>query len=260
MTVFNRIDVPDIGRARTLRPAGRMFNRPDGAGFDVRAQDGATVIDLYDEIGFFGITAAEFRRKLDAVRTDEILVRINSPGGDVFDGIAIHNDLAAHPARVTTRVTGIAASAASEVAMAGDRIEMFESAFLMIHNAWALVIGDRNDLRGFADVLEQIDGALAAVYARRTGKTAKAISALMDAETWMAGPKAVEEGFADALVEPAGEDGTVVAWLDFLSRFRNAPEPIRAPAVAPPSEPEEMFVIPPDARAAFERLYEAMIV
>ena len=213
--IQNRIDLPRDWPSQH-RP---FFNRAAGRTFDVKNAEEVTEINLYDEIGFFGVSAAQMRRLLDQVHTAKVLLRINSPGGDVFDGIAIHNDLQAHPAEVTVRVTGIAASAASLIAMAGDRIEMFGNAFLMIHNAWALAIGDKQVMRDLADTLEQIDGALASTYAQQTGKTAKEIGKMMDAETWLNGEKAVEQGFADAVVSGAPD---AKARFD-LSGFRNLP-------------------------------------
>lgn len=224
--ICNRIDLPRDWPSRH-RP---FFNRASGRAFDVQAAEEVTEVNLYDEIGWYGVSAAQMRRLLDQVSTPRILLRINSPGGDVFDGIAIHNDLQAHPSKVTVRVTGIAASAASLIAMAGDRIEIFGNAFVMIHNAWALAIGDKADMRELADTLEQIDGALASAYARQTGKTAKEIGRMMDAETWLNGEAAVEQGFADAVV--SGEPDAK-ARFD-LSGFRNLPDSLDA---APPVQP-----------------------
>ena len=117
-------------------------------------------IDLYDEIGMFGVTAKDFRERLKATNGGDILLRINSPGGDVFDGIAIYNDLLAHPGSVTVHITGVAASAASIIAMAGRKIVMSENAFQMIHNAWGIAIGDRHTHADAAALLGKIDSAL----------------------------------------------------------------------------------------------------
>ena len=212
------IAAPDCLRPAADRP---YFANAQGRRFDVRAEGDVTEIELYDEIGFWGVTAKDFRSRLPA--SGDVRVIINSPGGDVFDGIAMFNDLRAVDGNVEVLVTGLAASAASIVAMAGDRLTMAESSFLMIHNAWTIMIGDRNEFRAVADVLEQIDTALARVYAERSGLERAAVTAMMDAETWMDGAAAVEAGFADEIVEREAPE----ARFD-LSGFKNVPKTLRS--------------------------------
>lgn len=166
-------------------------------------------ISVYDPIGFDpwtggGVTAKRIAAALRTIGKKNVVVNINSPGGDLFEGIAIYNLLRDHEGEVTTRVVGLAASAASVIAMAGDQIEVARAGFMMIHNVWVMAIGNRNDLRDAADQLETFDDALAAVYAARTGKEKKEIAKLMDKETWFSGDQAIEGGFADALL-PADE-------------------------------------------------------
>lgn len=175
------------------------------------AADGVTEILLYDEIGWFGISAKDFVLALAQAGDGPVHLRINSPGGDVFDGMAIYNALKAHTAPVTVTIDGIAASAASFIAMAGSTIQMAETSMLMIHNAWGLVIGNRNDMLETAAVLEKIDGQLAAVYAGRTGKPAGDFAAMMDAETWFTAAEAQAGGLCDAIVQPvaAGAEAAV---------------------------------------------------
>lgn len=197
----------------------QFFNRSLSNGFEISNVDRELTLNVYDEIGLFGVSAADMRRTLDGFSGDSITLNINSPGGDVFDGIAIYNDLVAHDATVNVRVTGLAASAASLIAMAGDSIEIAENGFLMIHNAWALVVGNRNDMTEFAKTLEQIDGALARTYARRTGGSVDEMAALMDAETWLAGDDAVERGFADKLLS----EGESAKALFDLSAYARVP-------------------------------------
>lgn len=201
------------------RPGVQARGRHIGARFGVQAADGRAEITIYDEIGYFGVSASAVRRTLDGIDAKEILVRINSPGGDVFDGIAIYNDLLAHPAKVSVEVTGIAASAASIIAMAGDTIGMGENTFLMIHNAWGLAIGNKADMRAFADVLDRIDGALAQTYATRTGQDVADIAKMMDEETWMGAAEAVDKGFATAVL---AADPNAKALFD-LSVFAHVP-------------------------------------
>lgn len=161
-----------------------------------------------------------FRAALDQIDTKNIVLNINSPGGDVFDGIAIFNDLLAHPANVVVRVNGLAASAASLIAMAGDEIQIAETAFFMIHNAWSIAIGDARELTARAKLLKTIDGKLADTYANRTGQDVAEIRQQMDAETWLTAEDAVDQGFADKLV--TNDAAEAHASFD-LAPFKNVP-------------------------------------
>lgn len=193
-------------RDRT-RPHGRATPRP---WYEIRNaaddDDDAAVVRIYGEIGwswFGGLTAEDFVRDLDEVSASKIRVEINSPGGDVFDGIAIYNALRAHPAHVTTRVDGLAASAASLIVQAGDHRVMLSSAQMMIHEAWGIVIGPASDMRAMADMLEQQNGVIAGVYASRSDAGDREhFLGLMAAETWLTDSEAVEEGLADEVVDP----------------------------------------------------------
>lgn len=175
----------------------------DAAG--VRALErGDNVITMFDIIGedFWtggGITAKKVASQLRAIG-GPVEVQINSPGGDMFEGIAIYNVLREHPHDVTVKVMGMAASAASIIAMAGDTIEIGAASFIMIHNCWVLAFGNRNELRELADWLEPFDQAMRDVYVARTGQKDAAVAAWLDDETWMSGSLAVERGFADALL------------------------------------------------------------
>lgn len=173
----------------------------------VRAADSAAdnVITVFDVIGedFWtggGVTASRVAGALRKIGNRDVEVHINSPGGDMFEGIAIYNLLREHPARVTVKVMGLAASAASIIAMAGDEVRIGLASFLMIHNCWVLAVGNRHDMRELADYLEPFDSAMADVYASRTGLPKDRIAAMMDAETFIGGSQAVEDGFADALL------------------------------------------------------------
>lgn len=163
------------------------------------------VITMFDVIGedFWsggGITAKKVAAQLRAIGDREVEVQINSPGGDMFEGIAIYNVLREHTQTVTIKIMGMAASAASIIAMAGDRIEIGTASFIMIHNCWVVAIGNRHDMAETAEWLEPFDSAMTDVYAARTGQDAKAIARWMDAETYMSGSTAVDRGFADALL------------------------------------------------------------
>jgi ATP-dependent protease ClpP protease subunit len=176
----------------------RFFAKGRGQQFEARKTEAATQIDLYDEIGDFGVSAKDFRTQLK--NAGDIVLRINSPGGDVFDGLAMYNDLVAHSGHVRVEVTGIAASAASIIAMAGDEIAIAENAFLMIHNSWGVTIGNQADHDEAADLLGQVDQSLAATYAKRTGLDARVVSKMMADETWFNGKEAKAKGFATEVI------------------------------------------------------------
>ena len=125
----------------------------------------------------------------------------------MFEGIAIFNVLREHPHDVTVKVMGMAASAASIIAMAGDRIEIGAASFIMIHNCWVLAFGNRNDFREMADWLEPFDQAMRDVYVARTGQKPDAVAKMLDDETWLSGSQAIDKGFADALL-PADKTTT----------------------------------------------------
>lgn len=161
-------------------------------------------IYLYDVIDeYWGVSAGQFVKDLMAVKAEKIHLRINSPGGDVFAARAMATALRAHQSRVVAHVDGLAASAASYVALAADEVEIAAGAFFMIHRAWGVGVGTSEDMRELADLLDKVDGEIAADYVRETGNTAEAISVWMDAETWFTAEEAVSNGFADRLSEGA---------------------------------------------------------
>lgn len=165
---------------------------------------GAVGIQIMDVIGqdFWGegITAKDIARQLRNAGERPVEVVINSPGGDVFEGLAIYNALREHKAEVTVKIIGLAASAASFIAMAGDTVEIGRAAFMMIHNSWVCACGDRHALREVADWLEPFDAVMADIYDARTDVDRAKIIAMLDAETWISGTQAVEQRFADELL------------------------------------------------------------
>lgn len=178
------------------------------------AADTGNDIGIFDVIGEDywgeGVTAKRISAALRAIGKDQpVTVNINSPGGDMFEGLTIYSLLREHEGEVTIKVLGMAASAASIIAMAGDRIEIARAGFFMIHNAWSISIGDRNDHHAFADYLEPFDRAMGDIYASHTGIVAEDIGEMMDRETWIGGQAAVDQGFADALLASSviEEDG-----------------------------------------------------
>lgn len=173
---------------------------------DIRAasSDDAT-ISVLDVIGYDyweeGVTAKRIAAALRSIGGRPVTVNVNSPGGDMFEGLAIYNLLRDHPQKVTVNVLGIAASAASVIAMAGDDVRIGRGAFLMIHNAWVIAGGNRHDMREVADWLEPFDEAMADIYAARTGLSVKEVAKLMDAETYLSGKTSIEKGFADEYMD-----------------------------------------------------------
>lgn len=162
-------------------------------------------IGIYDVIGEDwwtggGFTAKRMNAALRSLGKGPVTVSINSPGGDMFEGLAMYSMLREHPGEVTVKVMGLAASAASIIAMAGDQVQVARAGFLMIHNCWTVGIGNRHDFRELADQIEPFDAAMADVYAVRTGEDITAMQKLMDRESWIGGSAAVDQGFADALL------------------------------------------------------------
>lgn len=173
------------------------------------AIDDAQSITVFDVIGQDpwtgeGVTAKRVGAALRAMGDAPVTVKVNSPGGDMFEGLAIYNLLREHPGEVTVKVMGLAASAASIIAMAGDRIEMGLGSFLMIHNSWGMVVGNQADMREAAAVFAEFDAAMADIYSARTGKPADEVAAMMAAETWLRPESAIAAGFADGTFDAAG--------------------------------------------------------
>lgn len=174
---------------------------------DIRAaaDDGEATISIFGAIGedFFGegVTAKRISAALRNIGSSrDVVVNVNSPGGNVFEGIAIYNLFREHKGEVTMKVLGVAGSAASFIVMAGDRVEIAKSGFLMIHNVFVAAIGDKHDMREIANTLETFDKVLIDIYTDRSNLDAKAIEKMMDKETWIDGATAVKDGFADALL------------------------------------------------------------
>lgn len=162
--------------------------------------DAAAEVFIYDEIGgSFGVDANEFIQDLQGITAEKITLRINSPGGNVVDSIAIYNALVQHPAYVICRVDSMAASAASIVAMAGDTVEMMVGSQLMIHDAMSQELGNAKELRELAKWLDSQSDNIASIYAERGTKPAEEWRALMLAETWMFAEEAVEMGLANSV-------------------------------------------------------------
>ncbi|MGV7093811.1 head maturation protease, ClpP-related [Siccibacter turicensis] len=161
-------------------------------------------ISVFDVIGADywgeGVTASRIAGALRSMNGADVTVNINSPGGDMFEGLAIYNLLREYKGKVTVKVLGLAASAASIIAMAGDDIQIGRGAFLMIHNCWVYAMGNRHDLAQIAADMEPFDKAMGDIYSARTGLGFDEVAAMMDGETYIGGSDAVAKGFADSLL------------------------------------------------------------
>jgi ATP-dependent protease ClpP protease subunit len=209
---------------------------------------------IYDEIDpWWGVSAATFARDVAALDAETITVRINSPGGDVYEGLAILNSLRGHRARIVTVVDGLAASAASFIAMGGDEIIICRNAEMMIHDASVYAGGNAEVMRKHAENLDRISDNIASIYAERAGGTAEEWRAVMRAETWFSAAEAVAAGLADRTEAAPQTDLAPVARFD-LSRFqyagrRAAPAPHTPSATAAEANPKGSLMTLPVAIA-----------
>lgn len=170
--------------------AERIFNVENG-------EDEATIY-LYDAIGdWFGLGAKDFITELNDIQAGTIHLRINSPGGDVFDARAISTALKQCKAKTVAHIDGVCASAATYVALSCNEVEMADGSLFMIHKAWTLAVGNADDMMDTADLLEKIDNSIAKDYAAKTGAEVDDMIGLMAAETWLDADEAVEMGFVD---------------------------------------------------------------
>jgi ATP-dependent protease ClpP protease subunit len=212
-------------------PAGKGATKPSG--YRMAAKGAKGEIYLYGVIGqtFFsdGVSATQFKDDLKALGPVTSLdVRINSEGGDVFEGRTMYSLLAEHKASKTVYVDGLAASAASLIAMAGDEIRMGDGTFMMIHNPWGMSVGDANEMRRTADLLDSVGKTLVDTYAARTKNTPADVKQWMDAETWMSAQEAVDKGFADSVTEPV----RVAAAIRRPQAFKHLPAALQPNRIA----------------------------
>jgi len=176
-------------------------------------------ISIFDEIGDFGTSARDFIEEIISIGKKDITLRINSVGGSVFDGLAIYNALRSHNGVVTVRIEGLAASISTVIAMGGDKIEMAENGFFMIHNPFGQSAGEATDFRKTADLLDKIKDEIIEIYQRKTKMPYDVLSEMMDKETWLTSEEAEQFGFIDYVIEPM----KVAAKFNF-SKFTNVNE------------------------------------
>lgn len=251
-------------RGRALRPT---LPAPDGSETWYRITNSLdeggspfASISIYGDVGSWGISAASFVEELKSIDAPEIWLSINSPGGEVFDGLAIHSALRSHRAKVTVQVDSLAASIASVIAMAGDRIIATPHSQFMVHDAQGVACGDPEEMREYADFLDRQSDNIASVYAERAGGTVKQWRTRMKATTWYFADEAVEAGLADEVGQPQRmspeeeEQARAVASAWDLSVYNyahtsreEAPAPLvdaapeQPPAPTPAVEPSPVF-------------------
>ncbi len=208
----------------------------------MRAEGSAdATLYLYDVIdAYWGISAKEVAQAiagLDAATT--LHLRINSPGGDVFEARAIAAAIAQHGGKTVAHIDGLAASAATTIASAADEVEIVDGGFYMIHNAWTFAMGNKHDMRETAALLDKVDGAIVGDYAKRTGASAEQITTWMDAETWFTAQEAVDNKFADRLAtsEKLSNPGNSSPKTFNLAVFDKTPQALLAPPEQPDPEP-----------------------
>lgn len=191
--------------------------------FRLRAARKTAELLIYAEIGAWGINSKDLLAQLTALGDAALTVRINSPGGDVFDALAIYNALIRHPARVTVHIDALCASAATLVALAADEVRMADNAQFMVHEPWTVAMGNNAELLKQADLLDSVAEQIVTIYARKTGADPADIRDWMRAETWYTAEQALAAGFIDAIDEPLK---MAALMIHDLSRFKNRPSEI----------------------------------
>ena len=204
--------------------------------YKITAKEDSAEISIFGDIGasWWGesVTLADFKKDFDAIKDkNSIKILLNSPGGDVFDGMAIYHLISGVRQKVTVEVLGLAASIASIIALAGKDLVIGEGSFYMIHKPWAFAMGDAEDIRKTADLLDKIEEQMAAIYLQHTAMTEEELSAALEAETWYTADEAVEAGFASDTVDY----GQLAASYD-ISKYKYAHVPTEMVENEKPSE------------------------
>jgi ATP-dependent Clp protease protease subunit len=194
--------------------------------YEIRNEGEDTVIYLYDAIdSWFGVDAQQFAKDLAGLDADTIHLRVNCPGGDVFDGRAMQTALAQHSAKVIAHIDGLCASAATYVVMGADEVHMTDGGFFMIHKGWTLQIGNADDMRSTAELLDKVDQSILNDYSKRTGLESDQLLDWMSAETWFTAEEAKEHGFIDEIFE-----GNAASNSFNVGAYNNAPQALVKPA------------------------------
>lgn len=205
-----------------------LFNKagkPSAYKIENKAEE--STVYIYDEIGMWGIEAQVFVKDFNAIDSKTIHLRVNSPGGSVFDGTTIYNVIKQHKSKVIAHVDGLAASIASVIVLAADEVQMADNAFYMIHEPWSIMAGGADELRKEADLLDKVRGTIAKTYMDKSGKDEEEIFALMKEETWMTAEEALENGFIDSIYSPDEATAKKTNILFDLTVFNNVPEKLQ---------------------------------
>ena len=193
---------------------------------------------LYDEIGYFGIDPGQFAKDFDAIKEKTIHLRINSPGGNVFDGIAIYEAVRRHPSNVVAHIDGLAGSMASVIALAANDVVISKMGYYMIHEPWSIAMGNADDMRKEADLLDSISDTLLGAYTDKTGLKKDKIKELMAEESWLNSELALEYGFVDRIDDNENDEALEIAARFDLSVFSNVPDKLKQKNKKTPTERE----------------------
>jgi ATP-dependent protease ClpP protease subunit len=229
-----------VNRMRSARPMARLVEGKRDWYRIENKSNGAADIHIYDEIGYLGVTAADFVNELQSIRASTINLHINSPGGEVFDGIAIYNGLKNHPANIVVYIDALAASAASFIAMAGDKVIMQKTASMMIHDGMGMAIGNSSEMRTLADLLDKTSNTIASIYADKTNTPIEQWRNAMLAETWYNADEAVAAGLADEIQGGRAKSDApdmTATWDLSIFKYRNR---TTAPEVTATSSPSDV--------------------
>lgn len=199
--------------------------------FEIVAASDETTIYLYDVIdNWYGVDSESFIKQLNDIDTSVINLRINSPGGDVFDARAIQTAIKQHKARVVAHIDGLAASAATYIALGADEVRMADGAFFMIHKGWTIALGNSDDFKKTADLLDKVDDSIANDYRAKTGLDKDELIQMMSDETWMSAEEAFEKGFVDSISDTETVDASFDLSVYDKAPAQSAPEPEPKPA------------------------------
>lgn len=210
--------------------------------YDVKAMAGQpAAISIYDEIGAWGVTAKQFLAEFNAIESNDVDLEINSPGGSVFDALAMFNGMKLSGKNITVRVMGIAASAASYIAMVGNKIIMPDNTFMMVHNPLNGLYGNADDFREMADILDKVGNSLTSTYVARTGKSVEEVAALLKAETYLTAAECLALGFCDE-VTPAVAVSAKFEREDLPTHIQALLKPVAVVPPVPEPVPEPVLV------------------
>lgn len=187
--------------------------------FNIKAEGSSAKVYVYDVIGGWDLDASDFVQNIHALDVASIDMHINSPGGFVYDAVSMYEAVRSHPAKVITRVDGLAASAASFLAMAGDEVEIAKGGRMMIHDAQGIGMGSPADMREYADLLDEVSNDISQYYADRAGGKAVDWRAAMTATTWYSSSQAIDAGLADRISGGSEKESNLA---DFRSRLVKA--------------------------------------